>query len=119
MCCKSIAVVSARRVLAEILADGTPTRAVAVVRGPRLKVVVAIVPLKAKKKMTPALRDFLPTTVQRAILLALDGRALRSRALAKAIGARLDGIDALIGYGLIEWHRATGYNRTEQPTSRS
>jgi hypothetical protein len=66
-------------------------------------------------------QPFIPTAFQKAILKALEGKALRARALGAAVGEsaswlyRPGGMTELRERGLVEQHERLGYYRPDAP----
>jgi hypothetical protein len=78
-----------------------------------------------QRLLPKAPEPFVPTPLQKKILEALDGRALRSEPLANEIktdkrklyrqGKNLGPLDELEKYGLVTKHRRLGYYRPDRP----
>lgn len=65
-------------------------------------------------------RPFVPSPFQKAILEALEGKALRTDALGAAVGDRgrlykTNGLKELLERGIVEHHKRLGYYRPDAP----
>lgn len=93
-----------------------------------VQVIVTIAPYQGPLRIHPDTLErivnpppFIPNAVQKAILKALEGKALRSTALARIVGdsGRLfrkpGGMQELRDRGLVAWHQRLGFYRPDAP----